>query len=135
MATREGIYVGGHEIIERYVGSRLVWEKLDLIIKTEAVYYKINDEVSFVKVGSDTSEVERLLKSADSIMIAGTLFTKITITGSFSESFNAGYKILSYKLIFRDSREKSAFLSLINFNNSGVSGIIETKFYKKKEVI
>ena len=27
MATREGIYVGGHEIVERYVGSRLVWEK------------------------------------------------------------------------------------------------------------
>lgn len=27
MATREGIYVGGHEIIERYVGNRLVWEK------------------------------------------------------------------------------------------------------------
>ena len=28
MATREGIYVGGHEIVERDVGSRLVWEKL-----------------------------------------------------------------------------------------------------------
>lgn len=27
MTTREGIYVGGHEIIERYVGSKLVWEK------------------------------------------------------------------------------------------------------------
>ena len=27
MATREGIYVGGHEIIERYVGSKLVWQK------------------------------------------------------------------------------------------------------------
>lgn len=27
MATREGIYVGGHEIVQRYVGNRLVWEK------------------------------------------------------------------------------------------------------------
>lgn len=27
MATREGIYVGGHEIIERYVGDKLVWSK------------------------------------------------------------------------------------------------------------
>ena len=26
MATREGIYVGGHEIVERYVGSKLVWQ-------------------------------------------------------------------------------------------------------------
>lgn len=27
MATREGIYVGGKEIFERYVGTRLVWSK------------------------------------------------------------------------------------------------------------
>lgn len=27
MATREGIYVGGHKIVERYVGSQLVWRK------------------------------------------------------------------------------------------------------------
>ena len=35
MATREGIYVGGHEIIQRYVGNRLVWEKVKWIYKTE----------------------------------------------------------------------------------------------------
>ena len=27
MATREGIYVGGKDIIERYVGNKLVWSK------------------------------------------------------------------------------------------------------------
>lgn len=27
MATREGIYVGGHEIVKRYVGDRLIWSK------------------------------------------------------------------------------------------------------------
>ena len=27
MATREGIYVGGKDIIERYVGDKLVWGK------------------------------------------------------------------------------------------------------------
>lgn len=25
--AREGIYVGGHEIVERYVGDKLVWQK------------------------------------------------------------------------------------------------------------
>ena len=35
MATREGIYVGGHEIVQRYVGTRLVWEKVKWIYKTE----------------------------------------------------------------------------------------------------
>lgn len=27
MATREGIYVGGKDIVERYVGDKLVWSK------------------------------------------------------------------------------------------------------------
>ena len=27
MATREGIYVGGHEIVRRYVGDKIVWQK------------------------------------------------------------------------------------------------------------
>lgn len=35
MATREGIYVGGHEIVRRYVGNQLVWEKVKWIYKTE----------------------------------------------------------------------------------------------------
>ena len=30
MDTREGIYIGGHEIVQRYIGSRLVWEKWKL---------------------------------------------------------------------------------------------------------
>lgn len=31
--AREGIYVGGHEIVERYVGSKLVWKKVKWILK------------------------------------------------------------------------------------------------------
>ena len=27
MATREGIYIGGKDIVERYVGDKLVWSK------------------------------------------------------------------------------------------------------------
>ena len=33
MATREGIYVEGHEIVERYVGNRLVWQKFIFVEK------------------------------------------------------------------------------------------------------
>lgn len=29
--AREGIYVGGHEIVERYVGSNLVWSKFKFL--------------------------------------------------------------------------------------------------------
>lgn len=132
MATREGIYVGGHEIIERYVGSKLVWEKLDLIIKKNISYYKTSYEVGFFSIASYTSNIVQLLESADSIMIAGTLFTKITITHSFSDVSNNIYKTLNFKLTFRDSREQSAFMSLLDLNNSVDPGEFETKFYKKK---
>ena len=54
--AREGIYVGGKEIIQRYVGDRLVWEKVRFELvgtfscfmvkneyeKTITVYFKNN---------------------------------------------------------------------------------------------
>ena len=33
--AREGIYIGGREIIERYVGSKLVWKKVKWIFKVQ----------------------------------------------------------------------------------------------------
>ena len=132
MATREGIYVGGHEIIERYVGSRLVWEKLELIIETEKIYYKANNEVRFVQITSSPSSDIRLFNSADSIMIAGTLFTKITITHLYSDVSDNILKTLYFKITFRDSREQSAFMSLLNLNNSVGNGAFKVKIYKKK---
>ena len=132
MAIREGIYVGGHEIIERYVGSRLVWEKLELIMKEKISYYKAIDEVRFVRITSSPSSLVRLLESANSIMIAGTLFTKITITYVSSDDSDNFLKTLVFKITFRDSREKSAFMSSLNLNNSVGLGMFETKIYKKK---
>lgn len=132
MATREGIYVEGHEIIERYVGSRLVWEKLDLIIETKETYYKANNEVRFVWITSSPSSDIRLFNSADSIMIAGTLFTKITITHLYSDTSDNILKTLYFKITFRDSREQSAFMSLLNLNNSVGDGAFKVKIYKKK---
>lgn len=132
MAIREGIYVGGHEIIERYVGSRLVWEKLELIMKEKISYYKAIDEVRFVQITSSPSSLVRLLESANSIMIAGTLFTKITITYVSGDASDNFLKTLVFKITFRDSREKSAFMLSLNFVNSVAPGTFETKIYKKK---
>ena len=132
MAIREGIYVGGHEIIERYVGSRLVWEKLDLIIETKESYYKAGNEVRFVWITSSPSSDIRLFESANSIMIAGTLFSKITITHLYSDTSDNILKTLYFKITFRDSREQSAFMSLLNLNNSVDNGTFEVKIFKKK---
>ena len=57
MATREGIYVGGHEIIERYVGSKLVWQKWRFLKRFSntgyAKFYEYSNDTVVVSGGSD----------------------------------------------------------------------------------
>ena len=49
--TREGIYVGGKEIIQRYVGTRLVWEKVTIQFD-EILRFGSNRFGSFWRFGS-----------------------------------------------------------------------------------
>lgn len=37
--AREGIYVGGREIVERYVGSKLVWQKWRFLKRFSNLFY------------------------------------------------------------------------------------------------
>nr|DAY33229.1 MAG TPA: hypothetical protein [Caudoviricetes sp.] len=58
--AREGIYVGGHEIVERYVGSKLVWKKVQWILKifresVSATHYQNVVDVSFYTTLHDES--------------------------------------------------------------------------------
>lgn len=58
--AREGIYVGGHEIVERYVGSKLVWKKVKWILKifregVSATNYQNVVNVSFYTTLHDES--------------------------------------------------------------------------------
>ena len=71
MATREGIYVGGHEIIERYVGSKLVWQKWRFLkrfsnLKHATIYSYSSDTVAidgnFISLASSFDSEDRKLK-------------------------------------------------------------------------
>ena len=50
MATREGIYVGGHEIVERYVGSKLVWQKWRFLKRFSNFSYAMIDRYASDRV-------------------------------------------------------------------------------------
>lgn len=137
MAIREGIYVEGHEIVERYVGNQLVWKKLDLITETTAAYffldYKEITEILFSIDGSFSFTDGERLNSADSMVIAGTLFTKITIKFlSYKYIEHKNENSLNFKLTFSGSREMSAFMSLLGLNTAVDKKMAETKFYKKR---
>ena len=118
MATREGIYVGGHEIVERYVGSRLVWEKWVFVKQID-----ISEEVS-ISGGSGLTvslETERNGQrntgrwGNGKLIIAGrTILVKSATAEIYTNSWNnrSYYKIT---LEFYNSTDKDQFLSSRNY--------------------
>lgn len=125
MATREGIYVGGHEIVERYVGNRLVWEKWVI----SGVFYKnLNDYLlthRYIPQQSDKTSVFRVSEGLNIDEIDGstrvqkgnTVFTNVLV----SKILNSyGFFENDFAIIFPSADEKKRF--------GRISG--ETKFYK-----
>lgn len=135
MAIRKGIYVEGHEIVERYVGSRLVWEKFVLIkegeITVENKYGEKSNEIHFFAINRNLTSEPYLLEQAESIAIYGILFTKFTIN-HLSNVYIQNEKISNFRLTFSDAKDKAAFVSVINSHVYEHTTTFETKFYKKK---
>ena len=128
MATREGIYVGGHEIVERYVGSRLVWEKWVFVKQID-----ISEEVS-ISGGSGLTvslETERNGQrntgrwGNGKLIIAGrTILVKSATAEIYTNSWNnrTYYKVT---LEFYNSTDKDQFLSSRNYRG--------LQFYSKEK--
>ena len=128
MITREGIYVGGHEIVERYVGNRLVWEKF------VAVQTKTYD---FIDTSSNEKKSELFVSNTEGAFHAIAVFSvnaisKCTRAKKGNVIFSGisirkhitsyGYQENSFSIIFRTVEEKRRFL----FTQG------DTTFYKKR---
>lgn len=127
MATREGIYVGGHEIVQRYVGSRLVWEKFNLILIGSGNFNFTAERDDKVVINLDNANgiysLEDLnkYKEATAVKRGGKTFRinsvqLTTRTGSFNEFYG------SFSMRFRSRTDRDTFLHL------GTN----TSFYKNK---
>lgn len=127
MATREGIYVGGHEIVQRYVGSRLVWEKFNLILIGSGNFNFTSERDDKVVINLDNANgiysLENLnrYKEATAVKRGGKTFRinsvqLTTRTGSFNEFYG------SFSMRFRSRTDRDTFLHL------GTN----TSFYKNK---
>ena len=126
MATREGIYVGGYEIVERYVGDNLVWEKLKLELIGSASYPFVSGDGTSVIFNLDNAngiynigDLERF-KQSYAVKRGGATYKVSSIelnerTGTYNEKY--GY----FKIFFKTVSEANKFLS-----KSG-----ETSFYRK----
>lgn len=127
MATREGIYVGGYEIVQRYVGSRLVWEKFNLILIGSGNFNFTAERDDKVVINLDNANgiysLEDLnrYKEATAVKRGGKTFRinsvqLTTRTGSFNEFYG------SFSMRFRTRTDRDTFL------HSGTN----TSFYKNK---
>lgn len=127
MATREGIYVGGHEIVQRYVGSRLVWEKFNLILIGSGNFNFTAERDDKVVINLDNANgiysLEDLnrYKEATAVKRGGKTFriNSVQLTtrrGAYNEFYG------SFSMYFRSRTDRDTFLHL------GTN----TSFYKNK---
>lgn len=128
MATREGIYVGGHEIVERYVGNRLVWEKF---VAVQTKTYDFSDTSSNEKKSelfvSNTEDAfhaiavfaVNAISKCTRVKKGNVIFSGISIRKRIT---SYGYQENSFSIIFRTVEEKRRFL----FTQG------DTTFYKKR---
>ena len=124
MATREGIYVGGKDIIERYVGTRLVWSKWIRIgsvrsINTPKSYNStvasmdINDSSRFINHPRYGRGKTKKVKIVDENNNSNVFFAKYAFTNNQYESggtylLGSGYYCF---IEFETETEKNTFLN------------------------
>lgn len=125
--SREGIYVGGNEIVQRYVGSTLVWEKFNLILIGSGNFNFTAEGATKVAINLDNAngiysfEDLNRYKEATAVKRGGKTFRINAVefrsqTGSYNEFYG------SFSMYFRTQTDRNQFLSL------GTN----TSFYKEK---
>lgn len=88
---REGIYVGNKEVTQRYIGNRLVWEKLNLLFSgsVNILYQAANRTVSILGQELNAENVKSIEINGQQISIAsakkGINVTELKFVGGSTE--------------------------------------------------
>ncbi len=126
MATREGIYVGGKDIVERYVGDKLVWSKWvyvgyfrNLRTPLDSQGYLIFDSISssgFNDKYRDESRVKdvkvRIQHRNDTITTVYAKYARFYDSNTGQDNYRRGKSLY---ISFKDDNQKQVFKS--NFAN------------------
>lgn len=127
MATREGIYVGGKDIVERYVGDKLVWSKWVYVGYYQNLrnMFDLNEHlifnVSSVNGGLNTNYREKTKVKDVKIRIQHQNNTVATVYAKYAELYNRNTGRNNYNsenslyISFKDDSQKQVFKS--NFTN------------------
>lgn len=132
--TREGIHINGKEVIARYIGNRLVWEKeTDKLLITSMYdtkwknYYLNNITAETTEYTSDEirnredTEVEITRIGVDN------RFWKAERFGFYFTYIGSNRYRMNTRIVFKNQQEKANFISFANSKSS-----IELKVYMEK---
>ena len=95
--AREGIYIGNKEVVERYIGNKLVWEKLKLLFSgKEMIFYNsFSREVSILNQELSLENVKAIEINGQKISVSSvrkganiTVFKFVDSSNEFERKTN-----------------------------------------------
>lgn len=123
--AREGIYVNGKEIVRRYVGDKLVWEKFQLLVTNSFGNWSKDDSntVSQIIFRNESSRGydNSTLRYVSAIKVGGNIFYPKSV--SIPDSYTS-YQNRYEKIVFKNEYDANLFISLVQRG--------ETVYYGRK---
>ncbi len=126
--AREGIYVGGKEIVRRYVGDKLVWGKFELLVTNYFGNWSTegsNIASQIIRRNETRGYDESTLRYVSVIKVGGKIFypNSVTIINSYDSRY-ATYNDSHEKIVFKNEYDRNLFISLVQRG--------ETVYYGRK---
>lgn len=133
--ARKGIYINGKEIVARYVGDKLVWQKeteqllLTITIDTKWRNYFSNSlmaETREADASTFTFTPEDTIVDITKIIVDGRVWKAAKFIHHFRYAGSNRY-YMDTRIIFHDKQDKEDFIRFANSKSS-----IEVKIYMEK---
>ena len=132
--SRSGIYVNGKEIVARYVGNRLVWEKeTDKLFITPTYdtkwknYFLNNLTAETTEYTSDGIRNREDTEVDITRIGVDNRFWKAERFGFYFTYIGSGRYLMNTRIVFKNQQEKANFISFANSKSR-----IELKVYMEK---
>lgn len=128
--VREGIYIGGKEILERYVGNKLVWKKIK---EVEVVRFVETNEYSGAFYWFARKDKKTIDINLESIHFATASYTNVYIVRNNEKFYPTKVDVVnensqtSIFLVFENNQERIRFYNAIQYNKGSQVSIIARK--------
>lgn len=128
--AREGIYIGGKEILERYVGNKLVWKKIK---EVEVVRFVETNKYSGAFYWFARKDKKTIDINLERIHFATASYTNVYIVRNNEKFYPTKVDVVnensqtSIFLVFENNQERIRFYNAVQYNKGSQVSIIARK--------